>query len=202
MNTLISIVIGLVLIALFAGFALYMGDNNFFKKKQKESAARSSFDRAIKNAATLKNFTVMGKTTISFEGESYTFDALLLSEYGTIAVNAVYAKGDIYGNANDEEWVCVPTAGNKEYFANPVKAQLGCVRFFKDLFKAEKVKGGFADSVVVFPFSKTALYVTPKHINAFTLAGFKEKLGDAKYSADNKADIAAMKAAIEKYSVK
>ena len=204
MNTLISIVIGLVLVAVFAGFALYMGDNNFFKKRQKESGAKNAFERAVKSAATLKNFTVMGSTTISFEGESYTFDALLLSEYGTIAVNAVYAKGDIYGAANDDSWVCVQTeaAGKKEYFANPVRAQLGCVRFFKDLYKAEKVKGGFADSAVVFPFSKTELYVTPKHINAFTLSGFREKLGDAKYSADNKADVQAMKAAIEKYSVK
>ena len=201
---IISIILGLVFIAMFAGLALYMGDSNFFKKRQNENGAKSAYERAIRNVSTLKNFTVMGRTTVSFEGEEYTFDNLLLSEYGTIAVNAVYEKGDIYGNANDDEWVCVPTAAvsNKHYFANPVKSQLGVVRFFKEIYKKEKVKGGFSDSCVVFPYSKTELYVTPKHINAFTLAGFKVKLNDAKYAADNKADVEAMKAAIEKYTVK
>lgn len=201
---LLAIIIGLIFILTFAGFALYMGDSNFFKRRQKESSAKSSFERALRNLSTLKNYTVMENVTLAFGGETRTFEALLLSEYGTVAVNAVYAKGDVYGSANEDVWVCVPTAAvsKKEYFANPVKAQVGCVRFFKDLYKAEKVKCGFADSCVVFPYSKTVLYVTPKHINAFTLAGFKEKLNDAKYSADNKADVDAMKAAIEKYTVK
>lgn len=203
-NFLIVLFIGIASIAMFAGFAIYMGDSNFFKKRQTEKAAQNSYNAAVRRAASLKSFEVVSDVTLAADGESYHFDTLLLSEYGTIAVNAVYQKGDIYGGANDDEWVCVPkTAVNhKEYFANPLKAQAGCVRFFKDLYKAEKVKGGNVDSIVVFPYSKTILYTTPKTINAFDLKGFKEKLTDNKYYANNRADIAAMKAAVEKYSVK
>ena len=41
-----------------------------------------------------------------------------------------------------------------------------------------------------------------RNSNAFTLENFRTRLGDAKYRADNRADVAAMKAAIEKYTVK
>ena len=203
-NFFMAVIIGLIFILTFAGFFLINGTGSFVKKKQNADGAKKAFERTIKTVCSLYNFETTGPRTIRFGDEQYTFDEILLSEYGTIAVNAVYRKGDIYGSANDEEWICVPDTetSRKERFANPVKTQNGCVRFFKEMYKQEKAKCGNADSLVVFPFGKCILYITPKQTGAFTLAGLKEKLGEAKYTANNKADIAAMKAALEKYTVK
>lgn len=194
---------GLLLVLAFAAFALYTGDNNFFKNRQKQDSAKSAFSRTMHRIAVLKNYEVMENITLEFNGEKFFFDALLLSGYGTVGISACYAKGDIYGGVNDVNWLCVPntTLSHKEYFENPVRQLGGSVRFFKDLYKAEKVKGGSADSFVVFPFSKTTLYLG-KNAPAYTLSDAQEVLSGQKYAADNGADVAAMKTALEKYIVK
>lgn len=195
--------VALVFIITFASIALYAGDSNFFKNKQKKDGAESSFHRTLRRIATLKNFEVMENVALEFEGEKYSFDAVLLSGYGTIGIKASYEKGDIYGGVNDVNWLCVPntTLSHKEYFANPVKEISGSVRFFKDLYKTEKVKGGSADSFVLFPFSKTTLYLG-KNTPAYTLADAQNVLSEHKYCVNNNADVQAMKAALEKYMVK
>ena len=199
----VSMFVGLVIIITFAAIALYAGDNNFFKNRQKETGAKSSFIRTIHRLATFKDFEVMENVNLEFNGEKYSFDAVLLSSYGTIGIKASYAKGDIYGGVNDVNWLCVPntTISKKEYFENPVRTLSGSVRFFKELYKAEKVKGGSADSFVVFPYSKATLYLG-KNTPAYTLNDVQNVLGEHKYSLNNNADVAAMKAALEKYSVK
>lgn len=199
-----AVIIGLIFIITFAGFFLLRDDGRSFKRKQTEEGAKKAFDRTVRTVCSLYNFEATGRTTLRFSGEEYTFDEILLSEYGTIAISSVYRKGDVYGAVNDDEWICITAAegGKKERFANPFRAQNGCVKFFKELYKQEKAKGGFADSFVVFPYGNSILYVTPRNANAVTLATLKERLGQPKYLADNHADVAAMKAAIEKYSVK
>ena len=201
LNTMLVVMfVGLVIIITFAAIALYAGDNNFFKNRQKKDSAKGAFARTIHRVATLKNFEVMENVTLEFGGEKFSFDAVLLSAYGTVGVKACYAKGDIYGGVNDVNWLCVPntTLSHKEYFDNPVRELSGSVRFFKDLYKAEKVKCGSADSFVVFPFSKTSLYLG-KNVPACTLSDAQNVLSDQRYATNNGADVAAMKAALEKY---
>lgn len=199
--TLLFIVVAFILI--FAAIALFAGDNNFFKERQKKGSAENSFGRAIRRAATMKNFEVMENVTLEFGGSRYSFDALLLSDWGTVGIRACYAKGDIYGGVNDVNWLCVPktTISQKEYFENPVREISGSTKFFKELYKAEKTKCGSADSFVVFPYAKTNLYLG-KNTPAYTLENMQNVLSEHKYSLNNGADVQAMKAALEKYSVK
>ena len=200
---LIAMFVGLVFILTFAALALYSGDKNFFKNRQKENSAKSAFTRAMHRAATFKDFELIEDITVEFEGEKFSFDTILLSTYGTVGIKACYAKGDIYGGVNDVNWLCVPntTISKKEYFENPVRSLSGSVRFFKELYKAEKVKCGSADSFVVFPYSKTTLYLG-KNTPAYTLNQAQDILGEHKYCINNNADVEAMKAALEKYRVK
>jgi len=200
---LIAIIAALVLIIVFASIALFAGDSNFFKNKQNKNSAVAAFNRSVHRAATFKNFEVMENTTLEFDGQKYSFDAILLSSWGTIGIKASYAKGDIYGGVNDVNWLCVPntTVSKKEYFENPVREISGSVKFFKELYKSEKVKGGSSDSFVVFPFGKTQLYLG-KNTPAYKVEDLQKVLSEHKYSADNGADVQAMKTALEKYSVK
>jgi hypothetical protein len=58
-----------------------------------------------------------------------------------------------------------------------------------------------SDRVVVFPAKNTELFAG-KNTNVYTLKSLEAKLSTDKYQADKGADIAAMKAALEKYTVK
>lgn len=176
--------------------------STIFKKKARTSDNRgnANLTKTIKRFAALKSFEVLPKTTIEYAGTQYTFDAILLGYFGTIAINALNLSGEIYGQTNDEKWVQV-VDGKRAEFANPVKELNGCIRFFKDMYRAEKIKYGNADSEAVFTSKKVQLY-SGKSSAAITIDKLYAKLNATKYLQDNGADIPAMKAVIEKYTVK
>ena len=171
------------------------------RSTQSESKTTAAFMHAIKKAAGIKGFEVMGKTTVAFGGQQFTFDAILLGYYGTIAVKANYESGEIYGSHKDESWCAVSAEGKKTYFENPLDSLMGCTRLFKDLYTEERVKFGMSDSFVVFADKKAKVF-TGKKLEVYTLDKLGEKLTSEKYTRDNGADINAMKAALEKYAVK
>ena len=182
-------------------YAVMTGTVTFGKKTESKNAMNSTFVRAVKKFAGLKGFEVLEKTTLSFGGEEFTFDAILLGFFGTIAIKANYAGGEVYGGYKDENWCSVDADDTKTYFANPVTETNGSVRFFKDLYAAEKTKCGMADSFIVFAGKKTKVF-SDKRCDVYTMDTLSEKLNGEKYAKDNGADIDAMKAALAKYTVK
>ncbi|MBR2503680.1 MAG: hypothetical protein IKB62_06080 [Oscillospiraceae bacterium] len=182
-------------------YAVMTGTVKVKKGKESRDSMNSAFMRTVRRFADLKGFEVLGRTTLSFNGEEFTFDAILLGFFGTIAIRANYAGGEVYGSYKDEKWCTVDENGKKTYFESPVTELAGSVRFFKDLYGAEKTKCGMADSFVVFAGRKTKLFAD-KRCNVYTMDNLNEKLTGDKYAKDNGADIEAMKAALAKYTVK
>lgn len=174
--------------------------SKFTNKKEKQEKLYASLTKSLRRFGTLKSYEVLGKTTLKFEDETHTFDAILLGYFGTIAVTADYHTGEIYGQTNDERWTCIFN-NEKTYFPNPLTETNGTVRFFKDIYKTEKIKSGNVDSVVIFASKKSSLF-TGKNNSVITIDDINNKLGASKYITDNGADIEAMKKAIEKYTVK
>ncbi len=182
-------------------YSLMTGTVKLKKGRESESSMNSNFMRTIRRFADLKGFEVLGKTTLSFGGEQFSFDAILLGFFGTIAIKANYAGGEVYGSYKDEKWCTVDENGKKTYFESPVTQLNGSVRFFKDLYAAEKAKCGFTDSFTVFAGKKTKIFAD-KRCEVYTTENLGEKLAGDKYAKDHSADINAMKAALEKYTVK
>jgi hypothetical protein len=200
---MVSSVMAVVLLASILTFAIFSGKLEIGNKNKKQNSDEISANllKSLKRFAGLRDMTVFGKTTLSFGGETFDFDAILLSYYGTFAVKSCDAQGEIYGEAKDEKWVSVDKEGKKTYFANPLSSTNGCVKFFKELYGAEKAKCGINEAVVVFPAKKAELF-TGKTADVYTIKSLEAKLSTDKYLADKGADIPAMKAAIEKYIVK
>lgn len=200
---LVSSIMAIVLLAAMITFAIFSGKLELFKNKKSQSSDEISTTlmKSLKRFAGLRDMELLGKTTLSFGGETFDFDAILLTYYGTIAVKSCFAQGEIYGEAKDEKWVSIDKNGNRSHFANPMSSVNGSVKFFKELYGAEKAKCGLSEAVVVFPAKNTELF-TGKNTNVYTVKSLEAKLSTDKYQADKGADIAAMKAALEKYTVK
>ncbi len=198
-NFLLIIGFGVAAIA-FCIFSGVVDISQFVNIKEKPEKLASSLIKALNRLGTMKSYDVLGKTTLKFGEETFTFDAILLGYFGTIAVKADYHSGDIYGQTNDETWTCV-SDGEKTYFPNPIKSTNGTMRFFKEIYKAEKVKSGNVDSVVIFASKKANLF-TGKNSPVISISNINQKLGITKYITDNGADIEAMKKALQKYTVK
>jgi len=199
----VSAITAIVLLAAMLTFALFSGKLEFFKKDktQTNDAIDTNLIKTLKRFAGLRDVEIMGKTSLSFGGETFDFDAILLSYYGTIAVKSCYEQGEIYGDIKEENWVSIAKDGKKTYFANPIGKTNGSVKFFKELYNAEKVKFGTSEAVVVFPARNVDLYAG-KRADVYTLKSLEAKLTSDKYQSDKGADIKAMKAALEKYTVK
>ena len=200
---LVSSIMAIVLLAAMITFAIFSGKLELFKNKKTQSSDEISTTlmKSLKRFAGLRDMELLGKTTLSFGGETFDFDAILLTYYGTIAVKSCFAQGEIYGEAKDEKWVAIDKNSKRTHFENPMSSANGSVKFFKELYGAEKAKCGLSEAVVVFPAKNTELF-TGKNTNVYTIKTLEAKLSTDKYQADKGADIAAMKAALEKYTVK
>lgn len=199
----VSAISAIVLLAAILTFSVFSGKLELFKKDKTQSADTidTNLLKSLKRFAGLRDMEVMGKTTVSFGGSTFDFDAVMLTYYGTIAVKTCYEQGEIYGEAKDEKWVSIAKDGTKTYFANPMSQINGSVKFFKELYAKEKVKCGVHEAFIVFPAKNIDLYAG-KNSSVYTLKALEEKLSSEKYQADKGADIPAMKAALEKYTVK
>lgn len=172
----------------------------FFRKKHEavDPKAAEKLDSALKKFVRARDYQIMGRTTLEYNGSTYTFDALLLSYYGVIAFTAAPQGGDIYGELNDEEWVAI-FQGSRTRFYSPIMAHAGAAKVIKEIFRAEKVKGGQFESMAVFT-NNDANVAVARSLPACHVKDLREKLSSPKYLADNGADIAGMKAALEKYT--
>ena len=169
------------------------------KKADHDPRAEKNLVKVLKRFATMKNFTVLGKTKIVFEGEEFSFDAIMLGYYGTIGIKSVDYTGEVFGQLRDKEWVHI-LEGKRTEFANPMESLNGSVRFFKDLYKAEKVKAGNSDAFVAFTSNKCEAFVG-KSDKALCLDKVYAHLNTTVYLKDNGASIEDMKNAIAKYTV-
>lgn len=182
-------------------FLYVMGGDDiiFFRRKKykMDEKGGEKLESALNKFTRMRDFEVLGKTTLTFEGKSYTFDAILFSFFGTVAFNIAPQGGEIYGDNSGDDWVQI-FSGKRTTFANPVSEMTGSVKLFKDIYRSEKVKCGQTDTMVVFT-NKDASVAVPRNLPVCHVSDLNTKLENAKYLADNGADIQAMKAAVEKY---
>ncbi len=199
----VSAISAIVLFAAIFTFAIFSGKVQLFKSKkgQTENSIDTNLIKSLKRYAGLRDIQVLGKTKLCFNNETFEFDAIMLSYYGTIAVKSCYEQGEIYGEAKDTKWISIDKNGNKTYFANPSSSTHGSVKFFKEIYTAEKVKCGLSEAFVVFPAKDVQLYLG-KNITVYSIKSLEARLSSDKYQQDKGADIPAMQAALEKYTVK
>lgn len=180
-------------------FLYYMGGEDiiFFRRKKHavDPHAEKNLMTALNRYARVRDFTVMGPVTLEFGGESYSFDAILLSFFGTIAFKTVPYAGDVYGEGDD--WVRI-FQGERKNFDNPLASSAGCVKFFRDLYRRENVKFGHSEAMAVFT-NKDANVAVARTLPVCHVRDLADRLTGSKYNADNGADIAAMRRALEKY---
>ena len=195
-----NIYIVLVLIIVFTFLWIMGGEDIVFFRKKKypiDPNANETLQRAVDRFAAPREYRVLGPTTIEFEGETHYFDAILLSLYGTVAFKAAPWGGEIYGDPGEETWLQV-FEGARRRFDDPTKDLAGVAKFFRDIYRAEKVKYGKTDAMVVFTNKKTVVAV-PRTAPVCTADDLGTRL-EKNYLADNSADIAGMRRAIDKYT--
>lgn len=191
-------VMGLMLMLLYI-----MGGEDiiFFRRKKYEvdPKADEKLMDALTKFARSRGFKVLGRTTLEFGGSTYTFDAILISYFGTIAFNAEGYAGDIYGEQNGDEWVAI-FEGKRTRFLNPLVAMNGSSRLFRDIYRAEGLsKFGQTDAMAVFT-NKECNVAVSRSASACHINNLAARLGEGKFITDNGVNVDEMAAALAKYT--
>ena len=170
----------------------------FFRKKQYDNdpKAGEKLAEALNKFIRSRDFSVMGPTTIEFEGREYSFDSLLFTYSGVTAFSLQPQIGETYAELTSEEWATL-WQGNRTTFANPLLKMEDNDKLFREIFRSEGVKYGKSQNMVVFTNDK-ANVVASRNVPVCHVIDMDKKLTD-KCLADNGANIEGMKAAIEKY---
>ncbi len=188
-----------ILVCIFV-YLYQMGGEDiiFFRKKRYpvDPKAKEKLADALNRFTRSRDFVVMGPTTIEFEGQEYSFDALLLTYSGLTVFSLQPQIGETYAELSGEEWA-TQWQGNRTTFPNPLLAMNGNEKLFKDIFRSENAKYIKVQNMVVFT-NTHANVVASRNTPAYHVNDLEKKLGD-KVLADNGASIVDMKAAIEKY---
>ncbi len=202
MASFITIALVLVLTIAFALLIYGQSFNVFGKKRLKsesDSKATASLLAALKRHTRLKDFTLLEKTNLTFNGKTYSFDAIIIGYFGCLAIKSVDKNGDIYAEYAAENWVQI--IDNKRIeFKSPVIENAGSIKFLKDIFKEEKVKSGLVDSTVVLS-GKGVNPILHKTISYNTIKTLLSALTTDKYTGDNGVEVKLMEEAILKYKV-
>ncbi|MBQ8603392.1 MAG: hypothetical protein IJ410_00915 [Oscillospiraceae bacterium] len=172
----------------------------FFRQVRHEIDPKSdeNLTIALTKYASRKGFKMMGRTTLEFEGATYTFDGILITYFGTIAIKAEPYAGDIYGEMNGEEWVAI-FEGKRTPFLNPLVAMSGSTKLFRDIYRAEGVKKyGQTETMAVFT-NKHCNVAVSRNASACHVKDLDERLSQGKFIADNGVNIDEMAAALEKH---
>lgn len=170
----------------------------FFRKKQYDidPKAGEKLTDGLNKFSRSRDFAVMGPTTIEFEGKEYSFDALLFTYAGVTAFSLQPQIGETYAELSNEEWATL-WQGKRSTFPNPLLKMESNEKLFRELFRAEGVKYGKTQNMVVFTNNKANL-VAGRAVPACHVVDLDKKLSE-RCLADNGANINGMKAAVEKY---
>ena len=172
----------------------------FFRRKKYEidPQADEKLIKALTKFARTRDYKVLGRTTLEFGGSTYTFDAILICYFGTIAFNAEGYAGDIYGEMNGDEWVAI-FGGTRTRFLNPLAAMNGSSRLFRDIYRAENVKFGQTEAMAVFT-NRDCNVAVARNAAACHVNDLAARLSEGKYITDNGVNIDEMVAALAKYT--
>ncbi len=190
-----------VLVILFLFLYLMGGDDIIFfrrKKYPQDPKAGEKLKNAVERFAVRRDYKVLGPITLEREGERYSFDAVMLGLWGTVAFKAAPRAGEIYADTDSDGWLQV-FEGEREYFPDPLKELTGVGKFFRELYRAEGVKYGKTDALVVFTRNNTSVAVS-RFSPVCHISDLSAKL-EKNYLSDNGARIDRMREALEKYRV-
>ena len=189
-----------ILVMLFGYLYVVGGDDIIFFRKKKYEVDPKSGEKLMDALAKFtrgRDYEVMGPATVEFEGKEFSYDALVLTLAGTVIVNAQPLIGEFYAELTTEKWTRLWN-GDRSSIENPLHALKDGEKLLRDIFRAEGCKFGTTQSVVAFT-NKNSNVVAARTLPVCGVADLPKKLADMKATADNGANVQAMKAAVEKH---
>ena len=163
----------------------------FYRRKNPKRGAvkdgKSGEGRAVsqmRSFARVNSFRLLAPARLENKGKTADLDAVVAGHFGVLGVKELPFNGEVYGAANEKEWVRVDANGERTVFANPFTEAAADARVLRSLFTDAKLKQVPIEVVCVFT-GQTVQLALPRSTGHHTLQSFKSLLKKEKYMEDN-----------------
>lgn len=155
----------------------------------------------FKRFSILREYKVISKLSVEVENKKYTFDELLIGEFGVLCAVTFNKKGDLYGNENDENFVLIDKKMRREICENLIKKAQKGEMILRKIFANEKVYNVKIDNIAVIENQFCQRMVSVQKGNLLDLKETKKYLNSGKFDLDNKTDKDKIIETITKYKI-
>ncbi|MEG2769395.1 MAG: NERD domain-containing protein, partial [Oscillospiraceae bacterium] len=136
----ITIMIVFVAIVLALTFVprIFGGEEKKLTKHLKNNLSSAKLDRKLKGFALRNGYKYLPACHFEKGEQALDVSGILIGYFGVLAVIANGRNGEIYGTANDEQWLQT-TEKEKVYFENPINTASLAIRLIREPLSAARV---------------------------------------------------------------
>ncbi len=167
------------------------------QKDKGRDANKEKVVRQIRNFARQNQFRFIAPLQLENKGDSVCLDAVLIGYFGVLGVIALGYNGEVYGKAEDENWVQITPKGERNTFRSPEKESAIALRALRNGLISEKQKNIPVEVVYVFG-DKNAQLGIPRSLGVMRSKDLKNLLGKDRFLDDCGLDLDAVENAIKK----
>ncbi len=167
------------------------------KKDKGRDANKEKVIGQLRSFARQNQFRYIAPLQMENKGDSVCLDAVLIGYFGVLGVISLGYNGEIYGKAEDENWVQITHKGERNTFKNPEKESAVALRALRNALISEKQKNIPVEVVYVFG-DKNAQLGIPRSLGVMRAKDLKNLLGKDKFLDDCGLDLDAVENAIKK----
>lgn len=195
----VLMILAIVLVVVLLGVValIYYRKKHPRKGKRLDRSAGSS-NKAVavaRSFARSHRFRLIAPAHLLAGKKGAKLDAIIVGYFGVLGVIGLGYNGNVYGAANEDEWLQINEGGQRTYFPNPMDEASAAVRVIRNTLSTPKLKQIPVEVVAVFTDSTVQLAV-PKTAGPHSLKTFKALLQKEKYLDDTGLDLDTVEAAI------
>jgi hypothetical protein len=155
----------------------------------------------LRGFARSNRFCFIAPARLARGGAFASLDALVIGYFGILGLKALGYNGEVYGSADDKQWLQVSGDGQRTPFPNPISEASADVRIIRDALSASKFRQVPVEVVCVFTNKKAQLAI-PRSTGHLTVKEFKKLLQKDKYLEDTGLELGPVEEAIRAAMVK
>ena len=167
--------------------------------RKKGTLTQHKVSKYLRKFAGIRSFKVIDGLKLKNGENTVIIDHVLIGFFGMVLLKDVDARGSVYGDYKDEQWMAVTidkdnNDKSKTFFENPVRMLEKCNEAMRRLLAANNLYKIGTEAYVVFGDPKVQL-ANLKKKNGMPLMNFKQLkklLEKEKYSADGPVDVKAI----------
>ena len=144
---------------------------------------------ALKRYSALREYKVISDIKLKVRDKEIEFDNILIGCFGVLCLCCFDEKGELYGSANDENFVIVDKKMNRTKTENLIKRCTKQTEALRTLFTDAKIYNVKLESAIVCSHRKCEAYISASPYKILSFGDFKKFLAQVKFEMDNKTDV-------------